>query len=182
MFNYSIDTLISKEEIALKVKELARLIDEDFKGEKVLLIGLLRGSVIFLSDLARELEIEATLDFMVVSSYGNKMESSRDVKIKKDLEEDVRERNVVIVEDIIDTGNTLKKVMEILMTRDPKTIKICTLLDKPERWETEINVDYTGFKIPDEFVVGYGIDFAQKHRTLPYIGIVKKEEEQKDEK
>ena len=182
MFNYSIDTLISKEEIALKVKELARLIDEDFKGEKVLLIGLLRGSVIFLSDLARELEIAATLDFMVVSSYGKKMESSRDVKIKKDLEEDVRERNVVIVEDIIDTGNTLKKVMEILMTRDPKTIKICTLLDKPERWETEINVDYTGFKIPDEFVVGYGIDFAQKHRTLPYIGIVKKEEEQKDEK
>lgn len=182
MFNYSIDTLISKEEIALKVKELARLIDEDFKGEKVLLIGLLRGSVIFLSDLARELETEATLDFMVVSSYGNEMESSRDVKIKKDLEEDVRGRNVVIVEDIIDTGNTLKKVMEILMTRDPKTIKICTLLDKPERRETEISIDYKGFKIPDEFVVGYGIDFAQKHRTLPYIGIVKKEEEQKDEK
>ena len=177
MFKYSIDTLISEKKIHEKVKELAREIDGDFEGEEILLIGLLRGSVIFLSDLARELKTEATIDFMVVSSYGNKMESSRDVKILKDLEEDIKGRNVIIVEDIIDTGNTLQKVQQILQTREPKNIKICTLLDKPERREVEISVDYTGFQIPDEFVVGYGIDFAQKHRTLPYIGIVKKEEE-----
>ena len=130
-----------------------------------------------MSDLARELKSEATIDFMVVSSYGNKMESSRDVKILKDLEEDIEGRNVIIVEDIIDTGNTLLKVQQILQTRDPKSIRICTLLDKPDRREVDIDVDYTGFQIPDEFVVGYGIDFAQKHRTLPFVGIVKKEEE-----
>lgn len=177
MFKYSIDTLISEKQIHEKVKELAGKIDRDFEGEEILLIGLLRGSVIFLSDLARELKTEATIDFMVVSSYGNKMESSRDVKILKDLEEDIKGRNVIIVEDIIDTGNTLQKVQQILQTREPKNIRICTLLDKPERREVEISVDYTGFQIPDEFVVGYGIDFAQKHRTLPYVGIVKKEEE-----
>lgn len=177
MFKYTIETLISEEKIKERVKELAQQIDEDFKGEEVLLIGLLRGSVVFLSDLAREMKTEATMDFMVVSSYGNKMESSRDVKIKKDLEEDVSERNVVIVEDIIDTGNTLKKVQQILQTREPKKVKICTLLDKPDRREVDINVDYVGFQIPDEFVVGYGIDYAQKHRTLPFVGIVKKEEE-----
>ena len=156
MFKYSIGTLISKEEISEKVKELALQIDNDYKGEEILLIGLLRGSVLFLSDLVRELKTEATLDFMIVSSYGNELESSRDVKIKKDLEEDIRGKNVIVVEDIIDTGHTLKKVLKILKT---------------------IEVDYTGFKIPDEFVVGYGIDFAQKHRNLSYIGIVKKEEE-----
>ncbi len=177
MFKYSIDTLISKENIEKKVKEIAEKIDKDFEGEEILLIGLLRGSVIFLSDLARELKSEATIDFMVVSSYGNKMESSRDVKILKDLEEDIEGRNVIIVEDIIDTGNTLLKVQQILQTRDPKSIRICTLLDKPDRREVDIDVDYTGFQIPDEFVVGYGIDFAQKHRTLPFVGIVKKEEE-----
>ena len=177
MFKYSIGTLISKEEISEKVKELALQIDNDYKGEEILLIGLLRGSVLFLSDLVRELKTEVTLDFMIVSSYGNELESSRDVKIKKDLEEDIRGRNVIVVEDIIDTGHTLKKVLEMLKTREPKSIKICTLLDKSERREVEIEVDYTGFKIPDEFVVGYGIDFAQKHRNLSYIGIVKKEEE-----
>ena len=177
VFKYSIDTLISKEEISKKVKELALQIDNDYKEEKILLVGLLRGSVIFLSDLVRELKTEATLDFMVVSSYGNELHSSRDVKIKKDLEEDISGRNVIIVEDIIDTGHTLKKVLEMLKIRNPKSIKICTLLDKPEKREVEIEVDYTGFKIPDEFVVGYGIDFAQKHRDLSYIGIVKKEEE-----
>ena len=177
MFKYSIDTLISKENIDTKVKEIAEKIAKDFEGEEISLIGLLRGSVIFLSDLARELKSEATIDFMVVSSYGNKMESSRDVKILKDLEEDIEGRNVIIVEDIIDTGNTLLKVQQILQTRDPKSIRICTLLDKPDRREVDIDVDYTGFQIPDEFVVGYGIDFAQKHRTLPFVGIVKKEEE-----
>ena len=180
MFEYSIETLISKEQISEKIKELANQIKKDLGTEinnhnEIIFVGLLRGSTIFLSDLVRELNIdEAKIDFMVVSSYGNDMNSSRDVKIKKDLEEDILGKNVIIVEDIIDTGHTLKKVKEMLELRNPKSIKICTLLDKPERREVDINVDYTGFKIPDEFVVGYGIDYAQKHRTLPYVGIVKK--------
>lgn len=178
MQKYSIKPYISEEDILKRVEELAEEIDRDFEGEDVLLIGLLRGSVVFLSDLCRKLKTADTLDFMVVSSYGNGMESSRNVKIIKDLEENVKDRNVLIVEDIIDTGNTLKKVKEIIETREPKKIKIVTLLDKPERREVDdIEVDYVGFKIPDEFVVGYGIDFAQKHRTLPYVGIVVKENE-----
>lgn len=171
---YDVDVLISREEINKKVKELAETINKDFDGEEIVLIGLLRGSVIFLSDLAREITLDAKIDFMTVSSYGNSMESSREVRIKKDLEELIEGRNVIIVEDIIDTGYTLKKVEETLKIRNPKVMKICTLLDKPERREVEINVDYIGFKIPDEFVVGYGIDYAQKHRNLPYVGIVKK--------
>ena len=178
MQKYSSKRYISEEDILKRVEELAKEIDKDFEGEDVLLIGLLRGSVVFLSDLCRKLKTADTLDFMVVSSYGNGMESSRNVKIIKDLEENVKDRNVLIVEDIIDTGNTLKKVKEIIETREPKKIKIVTLLDKPERREVDdIEVDYVGFKIPDEFVVGYGIDFAQKHRTLPYVGIVVKENE-----
>lgn len=176
MFKYSIKPLISKEEIHSKVKELSDKINKDYYNEDVLLVGLLRGSVIFLSDLARELNLNATIDFMTVSSYGNNTKTSRDVRILKDLDEDIMGRNVIVVEDIIDTGHTLKKVLEILKTRDPKTIKIATLLDKPERREVDINVDYVGFKIPDEFVVGYGIDYAQKHRTLPFIGVVYREE------
>ena len=178
MQKYSIKPYISEEDILKRVEELAKEIDKDFEGEEVLLIGLLRGSVVFLSDLCRKLKTADTLDFMVVSSYGNGMESSRNVKIIKDLEENVKDRNVLIVEDIIDTGNTLKKVKEIIETREPKKIKIVTLLDKHERREVDdIEVDYVGFKIPDEFVVGYGIDFAQKYRTLPYVGIVVKENE-----
>ena len=177
MFKYRIETLISKDDINKRVKELASEINEDFKDEEVLLIGLLRGSVVFIADLARELEIEATMDFMTVSSYGNSTESSRDVKIIKDLEEDIKGRNVIIVEDIVDTGFTLRKVEDMLMTREPKKLKIVTLLDKPERREVDIEVEYIGFKIQDDFVVGYGIDYAQKHRTLPYVGIVVREEE-----
>ena len=165
MQKYSIKPYISEEDILKRVEELAKEIDKDFEGEEVLLIGLLRGSVVFLSDLCRKLKTADTLDFMVVSSYGNGMESSRNVKIIKDLEENVKDRNVLIVKEIIET-------------REPKKIKIVTLLDKPERREVDdIEVDYVGFKIPDEFVVGYGIDFAQKYRTLPYVGIVVKENE-----
>ena len=172
--------MISSEEIQAKVKQLGEKINAHYaqSDKELVLIGLLRGSVIFMADLCRAIEKPHELDFMTVSSYVNGTTiSSRDVKILKDLEEDIQGRNIIIVEDIIDTGNTLKKVQQILNTRDPKRVKICTLLDKPERREVEIEVDYIGFKIPDEFVVGYGIDFAQKHRTLPYIGIIKKEEE-----
>ncbi len=172
--NYTIETLISKEEIDKKVKELARKIEAKYKGaNELLLVGLLRGSVIFLSDLAREIQIDdVKLDFMTVSSYGNSMESSRDVKIKKDLEEDIKDRHVLIVEDIIDTGFTLSKVKEMLNLREPKSLAICTLLDKPDRREAQVDVDFIGFKIPDEFVVGYGIDYAEQHRNLNYVGKV----------
>ena len=176
---YKVDVLISEEKIADRVKELAKTINKEFDGEEVVLIGLLRGSVIFLSDLAREIDLDAKIDFMIVSSYGNTMESSREVKIIKDLEEYIEGKNVIIVEDIIDTGYTLQKVVETLKLRNPKELKICTLLDKPERREVEIPVDYVGFQIPDEFVVGYGIDYAQKHRNLPYVGMVVKIEEEK---
>lgn len=170
MFNYEIKKLITEEEIRNKISELAEKINMDFGEEEVLLIGLLRGSVYFLSDLSRAIKNDAKIDFMVVSSYGNEMNSSRDVKIIKDLEEEINGKNVIIIEDIIDTGNTLKKVKEMLMLRNPKNLKICTLLDKPDRREVEIDVDYVGFQIPDVFVVGYGIDYAQKHRTLSYVG------------
>lgn len=172
--NYTIETLISQEEVQKKVSELAEKIKETYKGcNELLLVGLLRGSVIFLSDLAREIDIDdVKLDFMTVSSYGNSMESSKDVKIKKDLEENIEGRDVLIVEDIIDTGFTLSKVTEILKLREPKSLRICTLLDKPDRREVEVNVDFVGFKIPDEFVVGYGIDYAEQHRNLKYIGKV----------
>lgn len=170
--NYEVKQLFSEEKISQKVKEMAKQIDHDLNGEPVILIGLLRGSVIFLSDLARAIQSEAKIDFMTVSSYGNNMNSSRDVRILKDLEEDICNQNIIIVEDIIDTGHTLNKVIEVLQTRKPKTLRICTLLDKPSRREVEIPVSYTGFQIPDTFVVGYGIDYAQKHRTLPYVGHV----------
>lgn len=171
---YEIETLISQEEINNKVKELARSIEKTYAGcDELLLVGLLRGSVIFLSDLAREIDIDdVKLDFMTVSSYGSSMESSRDVKIKKDLEEDIKGRDVLIVEDIIDTGFTLSKVKEMLNLREPNSLRICTLLDKPERREVEVNVDFIGYKIPDEFVVGYGIDYAEKHRNLKFVGKV----------
>lgn len=176
---YRIETLISEEEIRAKVIQLAQKIREDYSSqEEIIFVGLLRGSVIFLSDLARELQdYDIKLDFMTVSSYGKSMESSRDVKIKKDLEDDIKDKHVIIVEDIIDTGFTLKKVYEMLSLREPSSLEICTLLDKPERREVEVNVKYTGFKIPDEFVVGYGIDYAEKHRNLKYIGKVVKTNE-----
>jgi len=170
---YHVDVLIPEEEIKKRVKELGRQITEDYQdAEDVILVGLLRGSTIFLADLSREIKLEAKIDFMVVSSYGSEMESSREVKINKDLEEDIRNKNVIIVEDIIDTGYTLEKVRDYLLLKSPASFKTCTLLDKPERREVPVEVDYVGFKIPDVFVVGYGIDYAQKHRNLPYVGKV----------
>jgi hypoxanthine phosphoribosyltransferase len=170
---YDIEELISADEIARRVSEMAAEIEADYRGkEDIVLVGLLRGSVVFLSDLARKIDLEAKMDFMVVSSYGNEMESSRDVRIDKDLAEDIRGLNVIIVEDIIDTGNTLAKVREMLLLREPASLTIATLLDKPDRREAEVHVDYVGFRIPDVFVIGYGIDYAQKHRNLPYVGKV----------
>ncbi|WP_406666227.1 hypoxanthine phosphoribosyltransferase [Gallaecimonas sp. GXIMD1310] len=175
---HHLDTLISEADIKARVAEMARDIEQHYgEGQSVLLVGLLRGSVVFLADLARELQLPSQFDFMTVSSYGNNMSSSRDVRILKDLDEDIEGRHILIVEDIIDTGNTLSKVVKLLATRDPRSIRLCTLLDKPSRREVNVDVDFIGFSIPDQFVVGYGIDWAQRYRNLPYIAVVVPEEE-----
>ncbi|BDU50536.1 hypoxanthine phosphoribosyltransferase [Haliovirga abyssi] len=174
MNNYEIEVFISKDEIAEKVKKLGKIITDEYKNTKELVvIGLLRGSVIFLSDLVRELDLPVSIDFMTVSSYGNEMESTREVKIIKDLDENIMGKDVLIVEDILDSGLTLKKVMGILESRSPNSLKLSVLLNKTGRREADISPDYIGFEFEDGFVVGYGIDYAQKHRNLPYIGIVK---------
>ncbi len=170
---YNIEKLITAESIHERVTELAAEIMQEYRGkEDIVLLGLLRGSIVFLADLARAIDMEVKMDFMTVSSYGNQTVSSHDVRIEADLVDDIRGLNVIIVEDIIDTGYTLATVREMLLLRQPASLRICTLLDKPERRETEVKVDYVGFSIPDVFVIGYGIDYAQKHRNLPYVGKV----------
>ncbi|MGL5335099.1 MAG: hypoxanthine phosphoribosyltransferase [Enterovibrio sp.] len=169
---HSIEVLIPEKEIQERISILAEQITQHYKGSNdLVIIGLLRGSFIFVADLARAIQCPLTLDFMTVSSYGANMHSG-DVTVLKDLDDDIEGRDVLLVEDIIDTGKTLHSVCEILARRNPKSIRICTLLDKPERREIEIAVDWVGFQIPDEFVVGLGIDYAQKYRNLPYIGKV----------
>ena len=172
--NYKLELLIEEKEIKNKVKSLADQIKLDYKeSNNLVLIGLLRGSVIFISDLIREIGFgNSTIDFIAVSSYGNKMSSSKNIKIIKDIEEDIEGKDVIIIEDIIDTGYTLNHIKQLLTDRKPKSLKICTLLDKPSKREVNIHIDYTGFIIEDYFIVGYGIDFAQKYRCLPYIAKV----------
>jgi hypoxanthine phosphoribosyltransferase len=164
--------LLTEEQIQTRVKELAKEIEKDFNGEDVLLVGILKGAVVFVADLMRNMKINVSIDFMAVSSYGNSTTSSGVVKLIKDLDTDIKDQNVVIVEDIIDSGLTLNYLQKNLRDRSPKALKICTLLDKPERRKCDIPVDYCGFEIPDKFIVGYGIDYAEKYRQLPYIGIV----------
>lgn len=166
------ETLLTEEEIRLKVKELGKKIESDFQGEDLLVVGILKGACVFVSDLIRNINLDVNMDFMSVSSYGKATQSSGTVRILKDLDVDIEGKNVLIVEDIIDTGLTLKNLFETLKTRNPKSLKLCTLLDKPERRTVDIAVDYVGFVIPDKFIVGYGIDYAEKYRNLPYIGIV----------
>ncbi|WP_372883238.1 hypoxanthine phosphoribosyltransferase [Psychromonas sp.] len=171
--NHTITTMISEERIKQRIQEMAAEINERYKNtESLVLIGLLRGSAIFLADLARLLTVPVILDFMTTSSYGNGTDSSGDVKILKELDEEIHGRDVLIVEDIIDTGYTLSKITKMLQLRDPKSFAICTLLTKPSRREVEVQVAWEGFSIGDEFVVGYGIDYAQLYRNLPYIGFV----------
>lgn len=170
---HRVEVMISEQEVQQRVKVLGTEITEFYKGsDDLVLVGLLRGSFVFMADLARAIELTHQVDFMTASSYGNSMESSRDVRILKDLDDDIKGKDVLLVEDIIDTGNTLNKVKEILSLRQPKSIQICTLLDKPSRREINVDVKWVGFEIPDEFVVGVGIDYAQKYRHLPYIGKV----------
>lgn len=171
---HTVDVMISETEIASRIAELGQQINARYRdsGSEMVLVGLLRGSFMFMADLCRAIEVPHEVDFMTASSYGSGMASSRDVKILKDLDEDIRGKHVLIVEDIIDSGNTLSKVREILSLRGPESLAICTLLDKPERREVEVPVEYVGFTIPDEFVVGYGIDYAQRYRHLPFVGKV----------
>ncbi|HCG9116908.1 TPA: hypoxanthine phosphoribosyltransferase [Vibrio parahaemolyticus] len=170
---HTIEVMISEQEVQERIRELGKKITERYQGsEDLVLVGLLRGSFVFMADLARAIELTHQVDFMTASSYGNTMESSRDVRILKDLDDDIKGKDVLLVEDIIDTGNTLNKIREILSLREPKSIAICTLLDKPSRREVNVPVDWIGFEIPDEFVVGVGIDYAQKYRHLPFIGKV----------
>ncbi|QIA64211.1 hypoxanthine phosphoribosyltransferase [Vibrio astriarenae] len=170
---HKVEIMISEQEVQERIRTLGKEITQHYQGsEDLVLVGLLRGSFVFMADLARAIDLTHQVDFMTASSYGNSMESSRDVKILKDLDDDIKGKDVLLVEDIIDTGNTLNKVKEILSLREPKSIRICTLLDKPSRREVDVPVDWIGFSIPDEFVVGVGIDYAQKYRHLPYIGKV----------
>ena len=164
--------MLSEEEIKAKVYEIAKKIEKDYQGEDLLIVGILKGASVFVADLIRNIDLDVDMDFMSVSSYGNSTESSGTVKIIKDLDVDIEGRNVLIVEDIIDSGLTLSNLVAALQTRNPKSLKLCTLLDKPQRRTANMHVDYVGFVIEDKFIVGYGIDYAEKYRNLPYIGVV----------
>lgn len=167
--------LISAEELAKRTEELGAQITADYEGKEILMIGVLRGAVLFMSDLARAIKIPVAIDFMAVSSYGSGTSSSGVVRILKDLDEDVAGKHVLVVEDIIDSGLTLNYLLDNLKSRKPASIKICTLLNKPERRKVDVKLDYNGFTVPDYFVVGYGLDYAEKYRNLPFIGILKPE-------
>lgn len=170
--DYTIETLIPREKVEQRIKELACEITKDYEGKEVVVLGLLKGSVVFMSDLIKELDLPLTIDFMNVSSYGDGTTTTGVVRILKDVDQELKDKDVIVVEDIIDTGLTLNYVKDFIKAKGTKSVKVCTLLDKPERRKVEMKGDYVGFEIPDEFVVGYGLDYAQKHRNLPYVGIV----------
>lgn len=171
---YVIDEMISAKAIAARIEALSREIHDEFNGtDKLIVVGLLRGSFVFIADLVRELDLPIEVDFLEASSYGNARESSREVRILKDLRGAIGGRDVLLVEDIVDTGHTLKHVLGLLQSRKPARLKSIALLDKPSRREVDLRADWIGFEIPDEFVVGYGIDFAQRNRNLPFIGKVR---------
>lgn len=167
--------LVSEEEIRTAVKKLGQVISRDYADKNLMLVGVLKGSAVFMSDLMRSIDIYATLDFMSVSSYGNGVKTSGVVKIIKDLDSPLSGKDLLIVEDILDSGMTLSYLKEILEARNPSSVRIATLLDKPDRRKVDIRPDYTCFTVPDEFVVGYGLDYAERYRNLPYIGVLKPE-------
>lgn len=167
-----ISVMISEEEINKRISQIGRQISEDFANEQVHLVCVLKGGSFFMCELSKRITVPVTLDFMSVSSYGNDTKSSGVVKIVKDLDDPLKDKNVIVIEDVVDSGRTLSYLLEMLQQREPKSLKLCTLLDKPERRVVDVHVDYTGFEIPDKFVVGYGLDYAQKYRNLPYIGVV----------
>ena len=167
-----IRVLLSEEEVDRRIQEIGEQISRDYAGKKVHLVCVLKGGSFFMCELAKRITVPVSLDFMSVSSYGSDTKSSGVVKIVKDLDESLKDKDVIVVEDIVDSGRTLSYLLEMLRDRGPKSMKLCTLLDKPERRVIDVKVDYTGFRIPDEFVVGYGLDYDQRYRNLPYIGVV----------
>ena len=167
------EVLFSEEQLKNRVREIAQQITADYQGKEIMLISVLRGSFVFMADLCRAIDLPCTLDFMAVSSYGKGTKSSGQVQITKDLSEDISDRHIIVVEDILDSGNTLSYLLKLLQARHPASIRLCTLLDKPSRRTKPVEADYTGFSVDDLFVVGYGLDFAEKYRNLPYIGILK---------
>jgi hypoxanthine phosphoribosyltransferase len=167
-----IEVLVTKEDVEKRISEMADEINRTYAGKSLHLVCVLKGGAFFMCELAKHLNMPVSLDFMSVSSYGSATKSSGVVKIVKDLDEPIKDKDVLVVEDIVDSGRTLSYLMEMLRDRGPKSLHLCTLLDKPERRVVEVNVDYTGFQIPDKFVVGYGLDYDQHYRNLPYIGVV----------
>ena len=168
----SIKVLIPEEEVDARIRELGEKISKEYEGKQIHLICVLKGGVFFMCELAKRITVPVSMDFMCVGSYGDGTKSSGVVRIAKDLDESIENKDVLIVEDIIDSGNTLYYLMDVLRHRNPASLRLCTLLDKPDRRVKDVHVDWTGFEIPDEFVVGYGLDYAQKYRNLPYIGVV----------
>ena len=168
-----VDILLSEQEVDQRIQEIGEQISKDYAGKEVHLVCVLKGGSFFMCELAKRITVPVTLDFMSVSSYGSSTKSSGVVKIVKDLDEPLKDKNVIVVEDIVDSGRTLSYLLEMLRDRHPASLRLCTLLDKPERRVVDVDVDYTGFNMPDEFVVGYGLDYDQRYRNLPYIGIVK---------
>lgn len=175
MINDIKEVLVNKEQIKEINKKLGEQITKDYAGKKLLLVSILKGAVVFMSDIMREINIPCRIDFMVVSSYGKGVKTSGVVKIVKDLDINLEGYDVLIIEDILDTGLTLSYIVDILKSRNPNSVKICTFLDKPERRKADIKADYTGVSVPDEFVVGYGLDYDEKYRNLPFVGILKPE-------
>ncbi len=173
MEKHHVETYLTEEEVDKRIKEMGEQISKDYAGKEVHLICVLKGGSFFMCELAKRITVPVSLDFMSVSSYGGGTASSGVIKIVKDLDEALEGKDVIIIEDIIDSGRTLSHLMELLEKRNPKSMKLCTLLDKPDRRVVDVKVDYTGFAIPDEFVVGYGLDYDQRYRNLPYIGIIK---------
>ena len=166
--------LFSKEQLAKRIKELAAQLDKGYAGKTPLMVAILKGSVMFFTDLIREMTLPLEIDFMSISSYGSGVKSSGEVKMIKDLDNKIEGKDVIIVEDIVDSGYTMKYLTHLLEARNPSSIKICALLDKPSRRETDVAVDYKGFEVGNEFVVGYGLDYAARYRNIPFIGILKR--------
>ena len=166
--------LFSKKQLAKRIKELAEQLDKDYAGKTPLMVAILKGSVMFFTDLIREMTLPLEIDFMSISSYGSGVKSSGEVKMIKDLDNKIEGKDVIIVEDIVDSGYTMKYLTHLLEARNPSSIKICALLDKPSRRETDVAVDYKGFEVGNEFVVGYGLDYAARYRNIPFIGVLKR--------
>lgn len=175
MINDLKEILINEEEVLAKIKDISKKISDDYKDKNLLLVGILKGSVIFASDIIKNIEIPCEIDFMAVSSYGNSSETSGVVRILKDLDHSIEGKDIIIVEDIVDSGVTLDYLTKYLKTRNVNSVKIAALLSKPSRRKVDINIDYLGFEVPDEFIVGYGLDFAEKYRNLPYVAVLKEE-------